>query len=57
MEDLNFGLEPIVFEHQKHVLVNYCFNIMFYSLDMSTAEQKKPCCASLTTTCPFMAAA
>lgn len=41
MEELNFDLEPIVFEHKGHVLINYCFNLMFYCLNMSTPERKE----------------
>ena len=41
MEELTFGPEPIVFEHKGHILFNYCFNLKFYSLNMSTPEQKE----------------
>jgi hypothetical protein len=37
---LTLGDEPVVFEHDGFVLISYCFNLMFYSVDMSTPEQK-----------------
>ena len=41
MTSLTLDAEPVVFEHNGNVLVSYCFNLMFYSVNLSTPEQKK----------------
>jgi hypothetical protein len=38
---LTLGDEPVVFDHDGDVLIAYCFNLTFYSVDMSTPEQKR----------------
>lgn len=40
MEDKNIT-NPFVFEHKGNILVNFCYNITLYSLDMSVPQQKE----------------
>jgi hypothetical protein len=35
------GEEPVVLEHKGNVLMTYAFDLVLYSVDMSTPEQKK----------------
>ncbi|MDM8216616.1 hypothetical protein QUW15_10740 [Desulfovibrio piger] len=41
MTELKFGTEPLVYEEKGDILLNYCFSITLYSLDMSAPQQKE----------------
>ena len=41
MTELKFGTEPLVYEEKGDILLNCCFSITLYSLDLSAPQQKE----------------